>query len=253
MKGEWKNNVAGWNAKDTKRKKQTHNHRLRDNARVLYNKYGSFNSILTAEDDVFRSEGVFEIVYTGNRYRSDEIFWESEIFNVQVEFNKRDENGNFIVDYIGSYNRAVYIKEYRYIKAYKDLNENEYGYSNWKTVDNINIYEFFGLEENWKTQLSVTIMHKTNSFAKLNTEKAIENKNKVHVSTIEYGEDFMYNKPLPSWKIGTYYGDGQRRKFGQKIANKADRAALRNWICKKDISLEIKTHALSKSIAWYIN
>jgi len=39
MKGAWKNDIGGWNHKDTKRKKQNHNHRLKDNGRLIYHKF----------------------------------------------------------------------------------------------------------------------------------------------------------------------------------------------------------------------
>lgn len=45
------------------------------------------------------------------------------------------------------------------------------------------------------------------------------------------------------------------RKSSQNKANRLDRAKLRNWLSKKDYDMEkeIKTHSLSKSIAWDIN
>ena len=256
MKGEWKNSVSGWNNKDTRRKKQTHNHRLKDNGRLIYHKFNGWKSKLEANPDVFRTEGATEIVYTGSRYNDEIIHYDAEIFYVQVSWNKVDENGEFIVDYIGSYNRKNYKKEYRYIKAYKDENT-RCGYSDenckWRTLDGIKISEYLGLTNSWKWEIEVTSMRRTQKRIKLCTDDIIKRKSEIHISDFDSGEDFMYGKPLPSWRWFRFYGDGRRRKFAQNNANRMDRRNIKNWINKHDISLEVKTHALSKSIAWEVS
>ena len=64
---------------------------------------------------------------------------------------------------------------------------------------------------------------------------------------------FLYDKPVQNWKRWTFYGDGKRRKYAQKYANSMDRNNLRTWITRGDWDLEMKTHALSKSVAWEVH
>jgi len=40
MQGLWKENVGGWNHKDSRRKKQTRNNTIRDKGRMLLRVYG---------------------------------------------------------------------------------------------------------------------------------------------------------------------------------------------------------------------
>lgn len=44
MNGLWKETVGGWNHKDSKRKRQTRKHLLRDKGRALLNTYDSYRS-----------------------------------------------------------------------------------------------------------------------------------------------------------------------------------------------------------------
>ena len=50
MQGKWKNNVGGWNHKDSKRKKQTRNHLLKD--RGLYLSRKEPEEVVRFESDV---------------------------------------------------------------------------------------------------------------------------------------------------------------------------------------------------------
>ena len=83
-------------------------------------------------------------------------------------------------------------------------------------------------------------------------QKAIERKNKVTVEDLQKESAFIYGKPLESWKRMTFFNDGKRRKYTQNRANRIDRRNIKAWINKHDISKHLKTHALSKSIAWEI-
>jgi len=146
MKGLWKENLGGWNAKDTKRKKQSRNHTLKDN--------GTY------------------IIRTFDGYRDKNRKVNSDIFRYETE----------------------------------------------------------------------TVL----------VEKAIERKNKVIIKDYDKDGSFIYNKPLSSWKRMTFFNDGKRRKIAQKHAHSMDRQNIRKWIHDEDWDAEVKTHALSKSIAWEI-
>jgi hypothetical protein len=69
---------------------------------------------------------------------------------------------------------------------------------------------------------------------------------------------FMYNKPV-SWRADLHklYNDGRRRKIGQNMVNSSDRNYLHLWIVNGmktgNWDNEIKTHAYSKSINWWVH
>jgi len=58
---------------------------------------------------------------------------------------------------------------------------------------------------------------------------------------------FMYGRPV-HYRTGIYSIGA--KKPCKKLANRTDRAKLKNWLSNGDWSKEIKTHSLSKSIAW---
>lgn len=256
MNGQWKNDVSGWNNKDSKRKKQTHNNRLRDNGTFVVRKFDGWrDKNKKVNPEVFRTETETEIVYTGSRYGTDaKVHYKAEIFFVQVSFRSIDENGEFIVDFQGSYG-THYKKEYRYIKAYRDENA-RCGYSDdtckWRTLDGIKLWEHFGLTNSWKWNIAVSSERRTQKFINLDTTDINKRRSEVHIEDHDADGDFIYSKPLSSWKRMTFFNDGKRRKYAQNYANRMDRRNIKAWINKHDTSKELKTHALSKSILWEI-
>ena len=133
MNGLWKEAVGGWNHKDSKRKRQSRKHTLKDKGRALLNAYDSFRRGIKKENaDIFRQEGASD--------------------------------------------RSCYTTR-----------------------------------------------------------------------------EFLYNKPLYSHTRYSFYCDGARRKYGQKLANKMSRNNCKKWIRNGDFDKEIKNHPYEKSIAWLIH
>jgi hypothetical protein len=81
--------------------------------------------------------------------------------------------------------------------------------------------------------------------------KMVENTYFMIPSTTE--TIFLYNKPLPvDWNKIFGFWSTKARKYAQKKVNKRDRQRVREYISRKDWDKDVKTHALSKSIAWEI-
>jgi len=268
MKGEWKNNVSGWNHKDIKRKKQTHKNRLRDNGRVIYNKFNHYKSEkrVEANPEVFRVETETVLVKKGTYNLDRPIVTKVKVFKVFVTWNQINDEGNFILNRREKcthfWSKGTYWKDYyntncRELNIYSDDNYSN-GYSDNYYVEGTSktIGEFLNLSKTQTRSIEVSGKRNTQREQIIPEEminKAIERKNKIIIIDNDSDGDFMYGKPLPSWRWYRFYDDGKRRKYAQKLANRMDRRNIKAWINKKDISIPLKTHHLSKSIAWEIH
>ncbi len=263
MKGLWKENLGGWNAKDTKRKKQARNHTLKDNGYYVVTAFDGYrDSNKKVNDKVFRHETETELVKKGT-YDSDKpIVTKADVINVWITWNKIDDEGNFIADYkVKStlfYSNTTYWKEYyktesRNVNVYANKNRND----NLVYLEGTNelVYEDLGLTKKQVRNMEFGAGRKTQRVVLLPDyliKEAIERKNKIIVQDHDQDKAFIYGKPLESWKRMTFFDDGGRRKYAQNRANRMDRRNIKAWIKGKDISKPLKTHALSKSIAWDI-
>jgi hypothetical protein len=63
----------------------------------------------------------------------------------------------------------------------------------------------------------------------------------------------MYGKPLCVDVFNMYgFYSTKRRKYAQKVVNKAERRFVKTFIKNGDWDKPIKTNSLSKSIAWEV-
>ena len=67
----------------------------------------------------------------------------------------------------------------------------------------------------------------------------------------EEGCIYIYGKPVEGHS--KYYPNSRRLKYGKKLASSKDRTLLRNWLRAGNYDYAVKTHFLSKSLAWYIS
>ena len=222
MKGEWKNSVSGWNHKDSKRKKQTHNHRLKDNGRFIYHAFNGWKSKRKASPEIFRIENEVEKIMTYGEAYPDRY---KEIKTVE----------------------AYYI--YWYSKKYEAYNFK----GTWYDLETYEEIRPFKSSE-WDDYMVEPTIGRHIGTYEFDDTKGRESANRTHdfISGNYNQNEFMYGKPLPKWKWKTFYGDGKRRKYAQNRANRMDRRYIKEWINGHDISKPLKTHALSKSIAWEI-
>jgi len=81
-------------------------------------------------------------------------------------------------------------------------------------------------------------------------EKYVEKKYSTYRNKVNY---FLYGRPLPKdfYNIFGFYS-ARRRKYIQINANRKDRRLLKQWLSNNNFDKPIKTHALSKSIAWEV-
>ncbi len=217
MNGTWKDDVSGWNNKDTRRKKQTRKTYLKDRGLYLSRKEPL---------GIVRYESTVEHIEEEYKYKRSGFV---ETWKIEVEtFVRSITNWNSIfVQNICSTNIRT---AYNFNGVWYDEYTNEIIKGTVKKLDFL-----------WKKEIEID-----------QPKKVPKRRNWVWSRYSSSNKMFINNKPVESWFRWTWYDDGKRRKVAQKIANSKDKTALRNWIAKEDWDAEIKTHALSKSIAWEV-
>jgi len=226
MNGTWKENIAGWNLKDCKRKKQTRKHTLKDKAK-WHIKHSDIGWKAKKGSSRTKIEGAIE-------YIPDTVKVKKELY-VPV----------FVVD-VDNYNYTETLGDDYRVKPegfFEGNNRTAFRYRNaW-----YDIYTYEKIEGIIKPLNEIDTIYLPWDENLQDTE----DRSYYRASTTE--TVFLYGKPLPVdfWKIFGFWST-KGRKYAQKKANRADRMAIKTWLGNKDISKEIKTHALSKSIAWEI-
>lgn len=258
MNGLWKETVSGWNHKDSKRKRQTRKHTLRDKGRAILNTYDSFGSGSKKENaNIFREEGIVEVVSV---YENKSPIYESNVRKYSVSYPEVDKNDKRLIDIIeytstlgdGSVEHHKYEKErkvYTSFTGYYDFSERCY-------KDEYSAKKISCLENLSKTQnryIKVAEIYSTARVVKLDVSCYIKAETHTSDKSFYNTREFLYNKPLYKHTRWSFYNDGARRKFGQKWANRMSRNNCKQWIRNGDFDKEIKSHPYEKSIAWLIH
>ena len=221
MQGKWKNDLGSWNSKDTKRKSQTRNQYLKDRglwySRSDYKDLPIHNIRVENEVQHFDEEKVYK--------KSGWI--ETWRISVSRYTGQVDDYNSLFIESIYSGNiRTAY-----WNNGWRDE------YTNEPIIGDIRKLSFL-----WKEEVQFDI-----------PEEEPKRKRQSWYYSSSKEILFIDDKPVSSWKRWTFYNDGKRRKFAQKYATSMDRQNTRNWITKEEWDTEIKTHALSKSIAWEVH
>lgn len=258
MNGLWKETVSGWNHKDSKRKRQTRKHTLRDKGRALLNTYDSFRRGSRKENaDIFREEGVVEVVTV---YENKSPVYESNVKKYSVCYPEVDSADKRLVDLI-EYTRTLCdgsIKHYKYERerkvhtaftGYYDSNDCTYKYE----YSAAKILCLENLSKTQKRYLKIEECYRTARFVKLDVSSYKKSETRTSDKSFYNTREFLYNKPLYKHVRWSFYNDGARRKWGQKCANRMSRNKCKQWIRNGDFDKEIKSHPYEKSIAWLID
>lgn len=258
MNGLWKETVGGWNHKDSKRKRQTRKHTLRDKGRAILNTYDSFRHGSKKENaNIFREEGIVEVVSV---YENKSPIYESTVKKYSVSYPEVDKNDKKLIDTIeytsilcdGSIKHYSYQKERNVHTAFTGYYDfSEYCYKDEYSAKKISCLE--NLTKTQKRYLKIEEIYSTARFVKLDISSY--KKSEVHVSDRSFYniKEFLYNKPLYKHIRWSFYNDGARRKWGQKYANRMSRNKCKQWIRNGNFDKEIKSHPYEKSIAWLID
>ena len=243
MNGLWKENIFGWNHKDTRRKKQSRKHYIKDKGKAIHNKFGRYGKH-TADKNVFRIENEQEIVY--NPYNNMDIKKYAEIINIEIMYYELDDNG------LEDKTKPLF----KNLNAYVDPNKNYYSDVLYEEKTRKELKKH--LEENlglvFPQKYKILYTKPTGRKIETNWEEIKNTYDVDKVSSFWSTEKtYMYNTLIPDWKVSTFYDDGKRRKIAQKRAHHKDRQNLRKYLKEGDWDKEIKTHYLSKSIAWEID
>jgi len=257
MKGLWKENLGGWNHKDSKRKKQNRKHTLKDNGYYIVTSFDGYrNANKKVNSEIFRYEIETIKTFTGDYYDPKPIVEVVKIYRAVINWREVDEYGEFIKD---DTTFSGFRENWREISIFinENMNFNYWGSERhaYSSITGEPIKKFLDLTDKQMGTIKISEKRCTGRdyvLPKEMVQKAIERKNKVIVEDFQKEGAFIYGKPLESWKRMTFFNDGKRRKYAQNRANRMDRKNIKAWINKHDISKPLKTHALSKSIAWEI-
>ena len=265
MQGLWKENLGGWNHKDTKRKRQSRKNTLRDKGRALIR---AFDYRCDKEcPEVFRNTGELE----DNKITYINVpTYESVVKKIQIKYPKVDKDDNRIVLYRDSnwidstgkvrYHTYEYPQyEYRTVLAYEDHNYHKRSNKDglWKDpYSNENVLKGISLTRTQSRNIEISTIHCTNQVVKLDLSDFIYSYTSTYRSRWRFrkgGITLMYGKPLYDYVRWSFYNDGKRRKIGQKFANRMTRVRVKQWIRNGDFEKEIKNHPYEKSIDWLIH
>jgi hypothetical protein len=263
VQGLWKNDVSGWNHKDTKRKKQTRKNFLKDKAKAVYRIFDgkrTHGNDTRVKSEVFRRENenvkiyerpkrtfsktakVYKALISYRTYRNYEVLVEREMMDGSKQLRtvvKTDWTYNYVIKFL--YDEDCTSRYFSTITRCVDSK---------KTVaEDLNLNVF-------NNHLEIRKLSDTYESVELDWEDAKARYESYNISEFEPWNQkiFLYGKLLNKhifWK--TYWNDGRRRKYGQKMVNGSDRTALREWISKKDWDKEPRSYQYSKSIDWYVN
>ena len=228
MQGVWKENVSGYDRKGNKRKKQNRKHLLKDKAK-WHIKHTIYNKQIASK-------------------KSNRTYIEGDIdFTPPMVKNNRELYVDVWVVDIDNYNYSKSLGEYCFIIPdghFEGNNRTAFEYNNsWYDIYTKKIIK--GIIKPL-TKIDTIYLDWDE-----NKPKIVEYHGYCGAATKE--TIFLYGKPLPVkfWNIFGFYAT-KDRKYAQKKVNHIDRQNLRTYIAKGDWDVEIKTHALSKSIAWEI-
>lgn len=224
MKGLWKEQLSGWNQKDSKRKKQNRNHTIKDNLNELRKtltskKWNNNNNNIKKEE--------YELIVNKDKY-SGQIIENKKmnLYLIDLKFYDKKNNVKNIVFkgfFIGYSNKTLI--DYKTKKEICDVFDmpNEYCFSlSSKNIIHCNIIKDLGFVENLKLDLE-EYSDRFNG-TKYNI--------KYHNTEIEH----YYIKK----KLVTYRYDPKTSKNLQNFTNRENRCKIKNYIKNGDFENEKK-------------
>jgi len=219
MQGIWKENISGYNKKGFKRKKFSRKHTLKDKAKWHITNCDARKG--KAISNRTKWENKYEFI--GQKVKTErEIF--VDVYKIKVLGSIEGVDCSFI---------EKETKKTRIAFSYRD---------HW--------YDFYTKElinKCVKELVKIETMY-------INWD---QNKDKYrNLRFFSYGNKdrlFLYGKPLVVDYYNTYgFYSTKDRIYAQTRANRMDRRRIKIWIDNRDYDKEVKTHALSKTIAWEI-
>lgn len=243
MQGIWKENLNGWNHKDSKRKKTTRKYLLKEKGRIIEKIYdGNYRYKSTKTDNSKYYEDKYELSYTKDRYLKP-IQKTADVLRVEFYYYKSD-----IPREKRNYENRTYIKA----NVYLDKSVN---HIKWVMKDGSDIGDKFNLDKNERFTLTHYFTYYKVGKIDLDWKPEAEKRKEVEIEefTPYKVKSFFYKKPVSSWQRMTWFNDGKRRKIAQKMVNGQQRTSIRDWIKKGDWDSEIPSVDGAKSISWLIN
>ena len=241
MNGLWKEQLSGWNTKDSRRKKQTRKNTLRDKSRAILQ---DFYKTERNSKHFTRIENEQTITYTGSRWGIEGTLPKYADI-VKIGFRIPHKGDEYDTDK-GSF---VTMKAYHQGGPYNGA---------WKEIDtDKTIREYFDLNFTQKMLIAdrdIVIGEKCGKKL-LDWTDELEKRKKVTVRDFTHStqRDFVYDKPLLSHLKWSMYTESGRRKFAHKYVQGQTRASVRNWIQKGDWDTERQIPWGEISYAWIIS
>lgn len=252
MQGLWKEKISGWNHKDTKRKKWTRKHYIKEKGKFYLKEFDiysdrSHKNLTYGKELEVITDITPSVVPTHANVYNALIKYPDKVVTYYINgipWSRTQHNTVNCLIY--EFKSSSYMIKRRFVAL----------------PDSYLIYEDFAKDlpipawlDNYEViQMTPTYIVKDLSEVIINKQYFRKRRNVSTTFNSYNNKMFLFNKPV-SWKadLNILYNDGKRRKMGQNIANSADRALLRAWIGKADWDREIGVHGLSKSIAWFVH
>lgn len=255
MQGLWKENISGWNHKDSYRKLTKRKHNIKYKGRYYLKEFDKYSN--RSHNNLKYNTELEVVVET----KQKEVYTQAKVYNALIKYpdtytDIRDNMGNLLYSTTQhkTVNCLVYSFEHPEYKI-RSLTRNG-------SESSYLIYEDFGKDlpiSAWLSSYEIIQFTETGivkDYSEIKFNKTYFRKvGKPYRRFSSYNENmFLFGKPV-TWKsdLNKLYNDGKRRKIGQDIVNGSDKTNLRNWLSKSDWDTEIKTHGYSKSLARFVS
>lgn len=226
MHGTWKENIDGYDRKGNRRKRHTSKHTLNDKA-MWHIKNETYNRKNSIDTGAARVEG--GVIVTQDMVKNKKHLY-VDVWTVDVDNYDRNECGVSIGDIIDGCFEGNTKTAFNYRGGWYDIYTQEPIQGCVKELNKIDTIYL-----DWDESLP-DIVEKRGYYG-YSTEETI----------------YLYNKPLPvDWHNIFGFWSTKARKYAQKKVNHMDRQRVRDYLAIGDWDEDVKTHSLSKSIAWEI-
>lgn len=226
MNGTWKENISGYDRKSNFRKKHTRKHTLNDKAK-WHIKNETYSNSSQKDTGVCRIEGEVEI--TQNMVKNKKQLY-VDVWTIDVDNYDRSKCNVFLSDIIQGCFEGNIKTAFNHHGRWYDIYTYEFICGSVKELNKIDTIYL-----DWDESLPEMV------------------RERGYCSTSSNEIIYLYGKPLPvDWHNIFGFWSTKGRGYAQKKVNSMDRQRVRNYIARENWDEDVKTHSLSKSIAWEI-
>ncbi|MBT5491375.1 hypothetical protein HOK00_03535 [bacterium] len=228
MQGTWKENLSGYNHKDTKRKKQSRKHT------VKYKYQGFLKASLRKDKKLSSSIFKIEPIIEETTYLDKGTSFNQKAYIFDTKFTFRKDFRHWKEGY--KIYESVLLKTFSEVDKYPyepivyntGLYYYEYLNLYTHTMERANNYaSSYDIKRMFDVKIEILKLNKIITWA-LNDNKRFSIKKREYFS--ECSKTFIYGKPINKSLLSKKFLRNENSKYFQKYMNSKDRVELRNWI-----------------------